>query len=207
MALDDVTRGRIQSLIEESEVLLFMKGTREAPQCGFSATVVQLLDQLVPDYATFDVLSDGAVREGVKEYTSWPTIPQLYVRGEFVGGCDILQELYAEGELQRLFGVDAAPLGPLQIEVTDAAAESIRSSLAGAPADQALHLGVDARYQARMFLAPRAPDAVKVESNGVTFALDPLSASRAQGARIDLTRTPRGVAFQVHLPNADSASP
>ena len=203
MALDPVTRERIQSLVNGSDVMLFMKGTRDAPQCGFSATVVQLLDQLIPDYETFDVLSDGEVREGVKEYTSWPTVPQLYFRGEFVGGCDIIQELFAEGELHRLFEVETIAAIAPTIEVSDAAAESIRASLEDAPREQALHLGIDARHRARIFLAPPAPDALRAESNGITFAMDALSASRAQGARIDMTRTERGVAFRVHLPNAD----
>jgi monothiol glutaredoxin len=79
-----------------------MKGTRSFPQCGFSATVVQILNQLVPSYETINVLTDPAIREGIKEYAQWPTIPQLYVKGEFIGGCDIVKEMYASGELQKL---------------------------------------------------------------------------------------------------------
>ena len=78
-----------------------MKGNRQMPQCGFSAQVVQILDSLVPDYDTVDVLSDPEVRQGIKEYSSWPTVPQLYVRGEFVGGCDIVTEMYQSGELHN----------------------------------------------------------------------------------------------------------
>ncbi len=102
MSLDEETRARIAPLIEQNEVLLFMKGTRWAPQCGFSATVVRLLDRLLTDYETFDVLSDPTIREGIKQHSSWPTIPQLYVKGEFIGGCDIIQELYGTGELHEL---------------------------------------------------------------------------------------------------------
>ncbi len=100
MALSDETRQRIQSLIDSDAVVLFMKGSRRMPQCGFSARVVQVLDGLVPEYTTVDVLQDPEVREGVKEFSSWPTIPQLYVRGEFVGGCDIVTEMFQSGELQ-----------------------------------------------------------------------------------------------------------
>ncbi len=99
MSLDEATRDRIGALIESNDVMLFMKGTRQAPQCGFSATVVQILDSLVPDYATFDVLADPVIREGIKLFSSWPTVPQLYVAGEFIGGSDIVQDLYASGEL------------------------------------------------------------------------------------------------------------
>ena len=104
MALDNKTRERIESMIRSHEVVLFMKGTPRAPQCGFSATVVQCLDTVLDDYTTYDVLSLPAVREGIKAYSSWPTVPQLYVRGEFVGGCDIVQELYAEGKLGKTVG-------------------------------------------------------------------------------------------------------
>ena len=91
----------IDVLVKSHRVLLFMKGDRQFPQCGFSATVVGILDSLLPDYHTVDVLSDPGIRDGVKEYSSWPTIPQLYLDGEFQGGCDIVRELYESGELQQ----------------------------------------------------------------------------------------------------------
>ncbi len=102
MSLDDSTREQIETLIRSNDVVLFMKGNRSAPQCGFSATVIQILNALTPEYTTADVLADPALREGVKTYSSWPTVPQLYVKGEFVGGCDIVTELYQSGELQQL---------------------------------------------------------------------------------------------------------
>jgi len=102
VTLDDATRQRIEELIASDRVVLFMKGDRNVPQCGFSATVVQILDQLVPEYTTVNVLADPRVREGIKEFSSWPTIPQLYVGGEFLGGCDIVREMYSSGELEKL---------------------------------------------------------------------------------------------------------
>ena len=99
--MNDSTRSRIDGLVKDHAVLLFMKGNRQRPQCGFSAQVVQILDTLLPDYRTVDVLSDPDIREGIKEYSSWPTIPQLYVAGEFQGGCDIVTEMYESGELQQ----------------------------------------------------------------------------------------------------------
>jgi len=109
MSMTDETRARIDALVKDNRVLLFMKGERRFPQCGFSATAVQILDSLLSDYGTVDVLADPAIREGIKEYSSWPTIPQLYVDGEFQGGCDILREMYATGELQQKLGVGSAP--------------------------------------------------------------------------------------------------
>ena len=98
--LDDATKKRLDEVIASDKVVLFMKGTRRMPQCGFSATVVQILDHLIPSYTTVDVLADPRIREGIKEYSNWPTIPQLYVGGEFLGGCDIVREMFGSGELQ-----------------------------------------------------------------------------------------------------------
>ena len=89
----------IKKEVSESEVLLFMKGTPVFPQCGFSSTVVQILTQIGVKYKSIDVLSDNEIRQGIKEFSYWPTIPQLYIKGEFVGGCDIITEMYQSGEL------------------------------------------------------------------------------------------------------------
>jgi monothiol glutaredoxin len=93
---------RIKSIIESSNVVLFMKGVPAAPQCGFSATVVKILSEIAVPFKSVDVLSDPYIREGIKEFSSWPTIPQLYVKGEFVGGCDIVREMFQTGELAAL---------------------------------------------------------------------------------------------------------
>ena len=94
---------RIKQEVEETPVVLFMKGTPMFPQCGFSAAVVQALSNLGVKFKGIDVLTDPSLREGIKQYANWPTIPQLYVKGEFVGGCDIVREMYETGELQQLF--------------------------------------------------------------------------------------------------------
>ncbi|HEY3624522.1 MAG TPA: Grx4 family monothiol glutaredoxin [Roseiarcus sp.] len=92
-------RERIEKVISENPVVLFMKGTPEFPQCGFSSQVVQILDYLGAPVASVNVLEDSDIRQGIKEYANWPTIPQLYVKGEFVGGCDIVREMFQSGEL------------------------------------------------------------------------------------------------------------
>ena len=94
---------RIQGKIDENAVVLFMKGTPMFPQCGFSAAVVQALSVMGVKFKGIDVLEDMELRDGIKEFSSWPTIPQLYVKGEFVGGCDIIREMHETGELQQLF--------------------------------------------------------------------------------------------------------
>jgi len=93
---------RIQSDIDGSEVMLFMKGTAMFPQCGFSARVVQILTHMGVPFKTANVLEDAELRDGIKQFSSWPTIPQLYVKGEFVGGCDIVTEMFQSGELETL---------------------------------------------------------------------------------------------------------
>ncbi|WP_320664686.1 Grx4 family monothiol glutaredoxin [Prochlorococcus sp. MIT 1223] len=93
------TKDRIEGLINSSPILVFMKGTKLMPQCGFSNNVVQILNALGVNFDTFDVLSDMEIREGIKDYSNWPTIPQVYVKGEFMGGSDILIEMYNSGEL------------------------------------------------------------------------------------------------------------
>jgi monothiol glutaredoxin len=100
----------IENEVKTNDVVLFMKGTPTFPQCGFSSQVVQILDYLGIDYKGINVLENLDVRQGVKEYSNWPTIPQLYVKGEFVGGCDIIREMFQEGELQTLLTDKGVPV-------------------------------------------------------------------------------------------------
>ena len=100
---DNPVNDRIQSEIDENSVVLFMKGNPMMPQCGFSAAITQVLTQMEVKFKGIDVLADDELRQGIKEYSNWPTIPQLYVKGEFVGGCDIVREMFQAGELQSFF--------------------------------------------------------------------------------------------------------
>lgn len=106
--MSDSAHDFITQAISSERVFLFMKGTPEAPNCGFSALVVQVLNLVGVPYGAFDVLSNDAIREGIKQFSEWPTIPQLYVDGEFVGGCDIVREMYESGELQTLLNAESA---------------------------------------------------------------------------------------------------
>jgi monothiol glutaredoxin len=100
--MDTTVQDRIKSDIRDNDVVLYMKGTPVFPQCGFSAAVVQILTHLGVKFRGIDVLSDPSIRQGIKEFSNWPTIPQLYVKGEFVGGCDIVREMFQSGELQQV---------------------------------------------------------------------------------------------------------
>lgn len=101
--MTDETQARIAEMVNGSDVLLFMKGTPLFPQCGFSSRAVAILQHLGVEFGSVDVLQDQGVRQGIKEFSDWPTIPQLYVKGEFVGGSDIMMEMYESGELAQLF--------------------------------------------------------------------------------------------------------
>ena len=99
---DTTVRDQIAKTVSENDVVLFMKGTPTFPQCGFSSTVVQVFDYLGVEYGAVNVLEDPAIRQGIKDYNNWPTIPQVFVKGEFIGGCDIVREMFESGELRTL---------------------------------------------------------------------------------------------------------
>lgn len=116
--MESMISERIRKEIGANDLVLFMKGTAAFPQCGFSAAVVQVLSHMGVPFRDINVLDDSAIREGIKEFSNWPTIPQLYVKGEFIGGCDIVREMYMSGELQQLFETEgvlpASPEGARQ---------------------------------------------------------------------------------------------
>ena len=101
--IDDGVKDRIEKEISSNDVVLFMKGTPVFPQCGFSSMVSQVLNHIGVEFKGVDVLAEPTLREGIREFSDWPTIPQLYVKGKFIGGCDIVKEMYENGELQELF--------------------------------------------------------------------------------------------------------
>jgi monothiol glutaredoxin len=200
MSLDDAMRKRLSDLIAVDEVVLFMKGHRNAPQCGFSAQTIEILDDYRPHFACFDVLADGALREAIKEFSDWPTIPQLYVKGEFVGGADIVAQMHRNGELEDLLGPKRARVSQPEIEITDAAAEQIRAALGDAGGD-VLRLSVDYRYHNDLFVGPEEEDDIIAESNGLALHFDRASAARANGVKLDFVTDQRGTGFAIDNPN------
>jgi len=161
-----------------------MKGTRSFPQCGFSNRVVQMLDVLVPEYETVDVLADPEIRDGIKEFSNWPTVPQLYVKGEFIGGCDIVSEMYESGELHQKLGVPVPDRRVPTVRVSDRAAAQLRHHAERAPG-KAIHLSIDARNNASLGLAPPRGDEIEVDFGGVPVLMDALTAGRADGLAVD----------------------
>ncbi len=201
MPLTPELKQKIENLIASDEVVLFMKGSRSFPQCGFSSRVVNILNTLVPKYTTVNVLSDPEIRDGIKQYSDWPTIPQLYVRGELLGGSDIVSSMHESGELQAKLGVAAKEVAPPKVTVTAKAAEQLRAALGdGGPGD-VIHLSIDEAYEHALDLGPREATGVVVESGGVTVQLDRASAQRAEGVTIDFVDGPTGAGFKIENPN------
>src|SRR5210317_732856 len=131
MELNDDVKNKIEGYVKNNRVVLFMKGTPQQPQCGFSAKTVAALDSVIPDYVAVNVLDDAEIREGIKVYGNWPTIPQLYIDGELVGGCDIVLTMLNSGELHQTLGMEQPDRTAPDITVTPAAAEKILEAMEG----------------------------------------------------------------------------
>ena len=146
-----------------------------------------------------DVLSDPGIRDGIKEYSDWPTIPQLYVKREFVGGCDIVKELYGSGELEEKLGGKSEPVEPPQVVVTERAAKALKAAVQSPT--EGVRFEIDGGYNYGLSIGDRGPNDVVVEAGGVTLLLDRASARRAGGTKIDYVETPQGAAFKIENPN------
>lgn len=201
MASNNALQTKITDLLSSHRVVLFMKGNRQTPQCGFSARVVQILDNLLPDYATIDVLSEPQIRQGIKEYSDWPTIPQLYVDGTFIGGCDIITEMNASGDLQKVLGTEGPPLPRTlpTITISAAAAQAIEAALRDAPGES-LRLQVNPNFEHDLLIGPKAPGDVEIHTSGLVLLLDAQTATRANGISIDFLTGPEG-GFKIDNPN------
>jgi monothiol glutaredoxin len=202
MSLDPALRARIESLLAANNIVLFMKGEPRAPQCGFSAKAVGALSALGVDYAHVDVLADPQVREGIKAYGEWPTIPQLYIGGELVGGSDIIEQMANSGELHAALGLPTPDRTPPTITITPAAIAMLRDALANAGDGYALQVDVDPRFNAKLQLAPVDANAIAVEHDGVRAQFDLASARRAEGLSIDWVDDERGRGLVIEHPDA-----
>ena len=201
MSLDPALRSRIESILNANRVVLFMKGQPTMPQCGFSAKAVGALQDLGVEFAHVNVLADAEIREGIKVYGEWPTIPQLYIEGELVGGSDIILQMASSGELSSVLGLAAPDRTPPRITVTPAAVEMLRGALADAPG-ASLQLSIDAGFQPNFQLVPHDDNAIAAESNGLRVQFDVSSARRAEGITIDWVDDIRGKGLAIDNPNA-----
>ncbi len=221
--LPENVRQQLTDLVSTNEVILFMKGNRHFPQCGFSAQVVQILNGHLNKYQTVNVLQDPAIRDGIKAFSSWPTIPQLYVKGEFVGGCDIIKELQGSGELAKLLadtaqakgaaGGAAAPGAAAKgaaakapaIKMTPEAVAALKKAqdddAAGGGAPGVLRVEIDPQFSVDLFFGDKADGDFVVDAGGISLHVDQDTATRADGLSIAYVQGPSGGAFRIDNPN------
>lgn len=204
MNLEPAVRQRIEDLLAKNRVVLFMKGSRHAPRCGFSAAATNALNGLIDDYVTVDVLADEEIRNGIKVYGNWPTIPQLYVGGELLGGSDIILGMLNSGELHQVLGVPVPDRTPPTIHITERAAQAIREAMAEAGSDR-LHLLIDPQFRAQFQLKPATGHEIRAESSGIEVLFDLDSAHRARGLEVDWSETVHSSGLVVRNPNAPPA--
>ena len=201
MSLDPQLKQKLDGLVSSDSVVLFMKGTRSFPQCGFSASVVNILNTLIPKYTTVNVLSDPDIRSNMKEYSDWPTFPQLFIKGEFVGGADIVRQMHESGDLEKKLGdLVAAPKAPTVVVSPRAARELAEALKEGSPGD-VIHLTITPTWEHQLDLGGHEPSHVTIQSNGVTVQLDRASAGRAEGVLIDFIEAADGSGFKIDNPN------
>lgn len=204
-ALSPEVRAMIEQRIGAADVVLFMKGSPKMPQCGFSAKTAGLLDSLLEgQYLAYNVLEDEDLREGIKVFSDWPTIPQLYIKGEFMGGCDIVTEMYNAGELHAMLGLEVPDRTPPEITMTDTAAKQIQAFLDQYPG-QYLHFSITPDWDARFEVGPRGGHEIASEAGGMTVLMDLATAQKAKGATIDWVETMQGSGLKLDLPGAPPA--
>src|SRR5512132_4357931 len=172
MTLDASLKKKLDQIVQSDEVVLFMKGNRSFPQCGFSASVVNILNTLVPKYTTVNILSDQDVRTGMKEYSDWPTFPQLFIKGEFVGGADIVRQMFETGELEKKLGDLVTPAKAVALTVSPRAAQELGAALKEASPGDVIHLTITPSWEHQLDLGAKEPTHVTIETNGITVQLD-----------------------------------
>lgn len=193
---------RIQQVIAEHEVVLFMKGTRTAPQCGFSARVVDILDEYLEEYATIDVLTDPALREGIKAFSNWPTIPQLYVRNKFIGGSDIVHEMVRSGEMTEVLGRPPMELVKPEVKLTASAQAAFLRfwDTDGETEEPVVRLTIGSDWEALLDLDEERDGDIVIEYDDLALVMTGSTAKRANGVVIDFVERGSQVGFKVDNP-------
>jgi monothiol glutaredoxin len=201
MTLAPELKQKLDGLVSSDNVVLFMKGNRSFPQCGFSSSVVGMLNTLIPKYATVNILADNDVRNGMKVYSEWPTFPQLYIKGEFVGGADIVKSMYDSGDLQKMIGAfSGAPTAP-KVTISARAAKELSEALKdGSPGD-VIHITITNNWEHQLDIGASEASHVSVNVTGLALQFDPASAGKANGLSIDFIESAEGAGFKIDNPN------
>lgn len=200
MNQDSMTREQLDQLINSHKVVLFLKGTREKPQCGSSSGIVRILDLLLEDYATVDVARQPEITDALALYTNWPAVPQLFVNGEFVGGADVVREMHTAGEFRGVLGLPPLPeVGIPNVTITDAAAKVILDVMGSMPHVE-LYLEVDALFRHSLSIVDRDERVTRRSVvNGIPLCFDAESAVRADGLVVETDAS--GKSLRIENPN------
>lgn len=194
---------RIQRLVEENEVVVFMKGTRTAPQCGFSARMCDILDEFLEEYRTVDVLADPPMREGIKTFSNWPTIPQLYVRSKFIGGSDIIHEMTKTGELAEILGKGPIELIEPEVTLTPAAEAAFLRfwEAEGDTEEPVVRITVGSDWEPLLDLDQLREGDVVLDMGELDLVMTRSTARRIGGITIDFVERGGQMGFKVDNPN------
>lgn len=199
--MTDQTTQRIEQMLDENNIFLFMKGTPQTPMCGFSSNTVKILKDLIgDDFASFNVLEDPEIREGIKTYGQWPTIPQLYVNKELIGGNDIVSEMFNTGELHELLNLDQPDRTPPTISITDEALSHIKEGLKDMGNHQ-LFLSVDDEFNTRFSLEQPKGYEVIADVGDLKVYMDIGTAKRSNGVEISWVDELQGSGLRIKNPN------
>ncbi len=192
----------IERIVRDHQVVLFMKGTRAAPQCGFSARACDILDEYLDEYATVNVLADPRIREGIKEFSKWPTIPQLYVQAKFVGGSDIIHEMTETGELAEVLGTQRIALESPEIELSKSAENAFLKfwEAEGDSEEPVVRLTIGSSWEPLLDLDQIRPGDVVVDVGEMDIVMTRSSARRANGVKIDFVDRGGQSGFKVDIP-------
>jgi monothiol glutaredoxin len=193
-------RQKIDSLINGHPVVLFMKGTKDHPQCGFSKQVVDILNRLVANYITIDVLANPEIREGIKEYSSWPTVPQLYIHHEFAGGCDIVLDLFRNNQLQNLLKIEKAVKKPA-IKLSKSALDAFKSVFLDRQDNEFIRIIINANFEHGLSFDKKQDDDFSYTFEDIELVIDPYSALRAKDLLIDYLTQDLDAGFIFENPN------
>jgi monothiol glutaredoxin len=197
--MEEALRTEIEQLLNGHEVVLFMKGSKSFPQCGFSATVVNILREAgVKGFKDINILQRQDLREGMKEYGNWPTFPQLYVKGQLVGGHDIIKEMFGSGDLFDVLGTEKPEVKEPKVTLTPAAVKAIQAASEGEGGS--LRIEISPRFEYALSIDSAQAGDVEVKSGGMSVVFDRQSAARADGLTIDFLDEGGG-GFKIHNPS------
>jgi len=203
--MNDQTTQRIEQMLQENPIFLFMKGTPQTPMCGFSSNTVKILKDLIGDnFASFNVLEDAEIREGIKTYGQWPTIPQLYVNKELIGGNDIISEMFNTGELHTLLNLTQPDRTPPTISITEDALNHIKEGLKDM-GDHQLFLSIDDEFNTRFSLEMPKGYEVVADVGDLKVYMDIGTAKRAKGIEISWVDEMQGSGLRINNPNEPPA--